>query len=171
MEYDVAQTFLDEVYKGPHNISPYDSNQYVLGRIRKHYIVVAVMLDKEYDIPSTASVVTQMLRSFPNIRVGLLVGIGGGAPSPKHDIRLGDIVVSVPWGGNGGVIAVVQPSSHKPGGRMGRGKVDETSVWNGTRNSFSIRHHMQLNGIRVQLLSITLGVRSIDGTAVILQQQ
>ncbi|KAH7463981.1 hypothetical protein FOMA001_g17855 [Fusarium oxysporum f. sp. matthiolae] len=103
MEYDVAQTFLDEVYKGPHNISPYDSNQYVLGRIGKHYIVIAAMLDKEYDIPSTASVVTHILRSFPNIRVGLLVGIGGGAPSPKHDIRLGDIVVSAPRGGNGGV--------------------------------------------------------------------
>ncbi|KAI1071370.1 hypothetical protein LB507_011681 [Fusarium sp. FIESC RH6] len=103
MEYDVAQTFLDEVYKGPHTISPYDSNQYVLGRIRKHYIVVAAMLDTEYDLPSTASVVTNMLRSFPNIRVGLLVGVGGGAPSPKHDIRLGDIVVSAPRGGNGGV--------------------------------------------------------------------
>ena len=35
-----------------------------------------------------------MLHSFPNARIGLTVGIGGGAPSPKHDIRLGDIVVS-----------------------------------------------------------------------------
>jgi hypothetical protein len=35
-----------------------------------------------------------MMHSFPNIRIGLLVGVGGGAPSPKHDIRLGDIVVS-----------------------------------------------------------------------------
>jgi hypothetical protein len=33
----------------------------------------------------------------------LMVGIGGGAASQKHDIRLGDIVVSAPRDGNGGV--------------------------------------------------------------------
>ncbi|KAF6784302.1 hypothetical protein CMUS01_16622, partial [Colletotrichum musicola] len=32
-----------------------------------------------------------------------MVGIGGGAPSQKHDIRLGDIVVSSSGNGNGGV--------------------------------------------------------------------
>uniref|UniRef100_A0A093VG13 Vegetative incompatibility protein HET-E-1 n=1 Tax=Talaromyces marneffei PM1 TaxID=1077442 RepID=A0A093VG13_TALMA len=49
-----------------------------------------------------ASVATNMLNSFPNVRIGLLVGIGGGVPT-KHDIRLGDIVVSVPCEGEGGV--------------------------------------------------------------------
>ena len=44
-----------------------------------------------------------MLHSFPNVRIGLMVGIGGGAPSSKHDIRLGDIVVSAPCDGEGGV--------------------------------------------------------------------
>ncbi|KPA36758.1 hypothetical protein FLAG1_10456, partial [Fusarium langsethiae] len=44
-----------------------------------------------------------MLRSFPNIRFGLMVGIGGGAPSAKHDIRLGDVVVSTRGSGKGGV--------------------------------------------------------------------
>jgi len=103
IEYNITQTFLDEVYKGLHNISRYNSNQYVLGRIRKHYIVVAAMLNKDYDIPSTASKVTNILHSFPNIRVSLLVGISGSELSLKHDIRLGDIVISVPRGGNGGV--------------------------------------------------------------------
>lgn len=32
-----------------------------------------------------------------------MVGIGGGAPSSKHDIRLGDVVVSAPRGGDSGV--------------------------------------------------------------------
>lgn len=45
-----------------------------------------------------------MLRTFPNIRPRLIVGIGGGAPSPKHDIRLGGVVVSVPFGAKGGVL-------------------------------------------------------------------
>ncbi|KAG7284875.1 hypothetical protein NEMBOFW57_009490 [Staphylotrichum longicolle] len=44
-----------------------------------------------------------MLHSFPNVRIGLIVGIGGGAPSRRHDVRLGDIVVSSPDGGKGGV--------------------------------------------------------------------
>jgi hypothetical protein len=33
-----------------------------------------------------------MRRSFP-IQFGITVGIEGGAPSPKHDIRLGDGMV------------------------------------------------------------------------------
>ncbi|KAI8301199.1 ankyrin repeat protein [Colletotrichum sp. SAR11_240] len=34
-----------------------------------------------------------MLQSFPGIRLCLMVGIGGGVPSAKRDIRLGDVVV------------------------------------------------------------------------------
>jgi nucleoside phosphorylase len=45
-----------------------------------------------------------MLHSFPSIRFGLMVGITGGAPSKKHDVRLGDVVVSSPIGRTGGVI-------------------------------------------------------------------
>jgi len=45
-----------------------------------------------------------MRRSFPAIRFGLMVGIGGGAPSAQHYIRLGDVVVSSPTGRTGGVI-------------------------------------------------------------------
>jgi nucleoside phosphorylase len=46
-----------------------------------------------------------MLRTFPAIKVGLMVGIGGGVPRPpKYDIRLGDIVVSKPRNQNGGVL-------------------------------------------------------------------
>ena len=35
-----------------------------------------------------------MLSSFESIRFGLMVGIGGGIPSEKHDIRLGNVAVS-----------------------------------------------------------------------------
>jgi nucleoside phosphorylase len=44
-----------------------------------------------------------MLNSFPNVRIGLMVGIGGGAPSLDHNIRLGDVVVSAISNGMGGV--------------------------------------------------------------------
>ncbi|KAH2268208.1 hypothetical protein KXW02_002720 [Aspergillus fumigatus] len=45
-----------------------------------------------------------MQRTFASIKWRLLVGIGGGVPSRTHDIRLGDIVVSMPEGPFGGVV-------------------------------------------------------------------
>lgn len=60
--------------------------------------------DSEYGLAAAANVCTNMLNAFPNIRVGLLVGIGGGAPTSQKDIRLGDVVVSSTGQGTGGVI-------------------------------------------------------------------
>ena len=103
-EYIAAQAFLDEKYEGPEYVSPNDNNDYTLGKIGKHNVVAAVLPDGEYGIASAASVARDMLHSFPNIKIGLMVGIGGGAPSQKHNIRLGDIVVSEPQDGKGGVV-------------------------------------------------------------------
>ncbi|KAK5444190.1 hypothetical protein LTS15_010543 [Exophiala xenobiotica] len=102
-EYVAAQAFLDERHDGPEYVSPHDNNDYTLGKIGKHNVAIAVLPDGEYGIASAAGVAGDMLHSFPNIRIGLMVGIGGGAPTQKHDIRLGDIVVSAPRDGNGGV--------------------------------------------------------------------
>lgn len=102
-EYVAAQAFLDERHDGPEYISTHDNNDYTLGKIGKHNVAIAVLPVGEYGIASAANVARDMLSSFPNVRIGLMVGIGGGAPSQKHDIRLGDIVVSAPRDGNGGV--------------------------------------------------------------------
>lgn len=102
-EYVAAQAFLDETHKRPEYTSPHDNNDYTLGRIGEHNVVVAVLPNGEYGLSSATRVATDMLHSFPSIRIGLMVGIGGGAPSQKHDIRLGDVVVSTPDAGNGGV--------------------------------------------------------------------
>ncbi|KAF8867423.1 purine and uridine phosphorylase [Acephala macrosclerotiorum] len=102
-EYVAAQAFLDEERDGPEYVSPNDNNNYTLGKVRRHNVVIAVLPDGEYGTASTAIVARDMCHSFPNIRINLMVGIGGGAPSPKHDIRLGDIVVSAPRDGKGGV--------------------------------------------------------------------
>ncbi|KAF9770383.1 hypothetical protein IL306_012089 [Fusarium sp. DS 682] len=102
-EYVAARAFLDETHDGPEYVSPHDNNDYTLGRIGKHNVVIAVLPDGEYGIGFAAAVARDMLSSFPNVRIGLMVGIGGGAPSRKHDIRLGDVVVSAPRGGKGGV--------------------------------------------------------------------
>ncbi|KAK3935766.1 hypothetical protein QBC46DRAFT_461901 [Diplogelasinospora grovesii] len=103
-EYVAAQAFLDEKHDGPESVSLHDNNNYALGKIGKHNVVIAVLPEGEYGTTSAAAVARDMLHSFPNVRIGLMVGIGGGAPSRKHDIRLGDIVVSKPENGNGGVL-------------------------------------------------------------------
>jgi nucleoside phosphorylase len=102
-EYVAAQEFLDEEHDGPTFVSSNDPNDYTLGRIGEHNVVIAVLPDGEYGTASAASVATNMLNSFPNVRIGLMVGIGGGVPGEKHDIRLGDVVVSAPRNGEGGV--------------------------------------------------------------------
>lgn len=102
-EYVAAQLFLDEEHAGPQSIAPHDNNDYTLGRIGRHNIVIAVLPDGEYGATSAACVARDMLHCFPNVRVGLLVGIAGGAPSTLNDIRLGDVVVSSPKNGIGGV--------------------------------------------------------------------
>ncbi|RYC79317.1 hypothetical protein BFJ63_vAg17802 [Fusarium oxysporum f. sp. narcissi] len=102
-EFVAAQAFLDEEHEGPLEVAQNDNNNYALGRIGNHNIVIAVLPDGEYGTAVAAAVARDMVGSFPNIRIGLLVGIGGGAPSLNHDIRLGDIVVSSRDGGKGGV--------------------------------------------------------------------
>ncbi|WYZ38366.1 hypothetical protein EsH8_III_000280 [Colletotrichum jinshuiense] len=103
VESVAARAFLDEEHAGPRQVAQHDNNSYVLGKIGSHNVVVAALPEGEYGTTSAATVANNMLHSFPNVRIGLMVGIGGGAPSQKHDIRLGDVVVSKPGGGNGGV--------------------------------------------------------------------
>lgn len=102
-EYIAAQEFLDEEHDRPNFVSPNDANDYTLGKMGDHHIVIAVLPDGEYGTASAGSIATNMLNSFHNIRIGLMVGIGGGIPSKSHDIRLGDVVVSAPRDGEGGV--------------------------------------------------------------------
>lgn len=102
-EYVAAQAFLDATHSPLEIIPHHDNNAYTLGEMGQHNIVIAVLPKGEYGIASAGNVANDMIRTFPNIRIGLLVGIGGGAPTPKHDIRLGDIVVSTPYATKGGV--------------------------------------------------------------------
>ncbi|CAH0037887.1 unnamed protein product [Clonostachys solani] len=102
-EYVAAQAFLDEEHDTSSRRSHHDPNDYTLGRMGKHNVIIAVLPNGEYGKSSAAAVMSHMLHSFPNIQVVLMVGIGGGVPSARHDIRLGDVVVSSPSRGNSGV--------------------------------------------------------------------
>ncbi|KAK2021338.1 purine and uridine phosphorylase, partial [Colletotrichum zoysiae] len=103
-EFAAACAFLDQEHPDPEAIAQNDNNNYALGTMGKHNVVIAVMPEKEYGIAAAATVARDMVHSFPNVRIGLMVGVGGGAPSERHDIRLGDVVVSSRGPGNGGVI-------------------------------------------------------------------
>jgi nucleoside phosphorylase len=82
----------------------HDHNLYDLGSIYGHNVVVA-------QLPLAgncfaATVVAQMRNTYPRLRFGLLVGIGGGVPTrtAEGSIRLGHIVVSEPTGQHSGAV-------------------------------------------------------------------
>lgn len=83
---------------------PNDDNSYRFGRIGNHNIVIGCLPHGRLGLVSAASVALQMKNSFSNLRIGLMVGIGGGVPSEETDVRLGDVVVSSPTGQHGGVV-------------------------------------------------------------------
>ncbi|KAK1237855.1 hypothetical protein MKX08_002434 [Trichoderma sp. CBMAI-0020] len=92
-EFVAAQAFLDDSYPPPKNLPPSNNNNYKLGRMSNHNVVIAVLPNGEYWLLSATGVAKDLLRSFPNVRIGLMGGIGGRAPSAKHNICLSDVVV------------------------------------------------------------------------------
>ncbi|KAK2022493.1 hypothetical protein LX32DRAFT_677191 [Colletotrichum zoysiae] len=81
-----------------------DHNVYSLGSINGHNVVIAG-LHQPGNCPA-AMVVAQMRMTFPHLRFGLLVGIGGGVPVQTDSgmIRLGHVVVSKPAGEHSGAV-------------------------------------------------------------------
>ncbi|GAB1218378.1 hypothetical protein ATERTT37_007632 [Aspergillus terreus] len=108
LERAAATAMLDEKHEKPLDfVQAYnDTNSYTWGNIGEHNVVIASLAAGRYGITSATETALLMLSSFPQIRVGLLVGIGAGIAKPDEgrDIRLGDIAVSQPDGSNGGVV-------------------------------------------------------------------
>src|SRR5712664_3108224 len=80
LEMAAARAMLDEVHDDL-PVQQNDHNAYTLGRIGKHNVVVACLPSGEYGIASATTVAMQLLSSFHSIRLGLMVGIGGGVPN------------------------------------------------------------------------------------------
>ncbi|OCL03372.1 purine and uridine phosphorylase [Glonium stellatum] len=98
LEISAALAMLDEHYSpsSDHSHNPNDINNYSFGRIGSHNVVITVLPAGVYGTNSAVIVANCMKYSFGLLRFYLMVGIGGGAPSAEHDIRLGDVVVSKP---------------------------------------------------------------------------
>ncbi|KAF4978334.1 hypothetical protein FZEAL_5256 [Fusarium zealandicum] len=108
IERAAATALLDDRHETPKGFyqQQTDANSYTWGRIGEHNVVIASLPARVYGKVSAATTASNLVRSLPQIRIGLLVGIGSGIPNPDHgqDVRLGDIVVSQPDGTTGGVV-------------------------------------------------------------------
>lgn len=75
-----------------------------LGCIGYHNVVIASLPAGQIGTSSAAMVAVQMRWTFASLRFCLMVGIGGGVPGGKSDVRLGDVVISQPQTGHGGIV-------------------------------------------------------------------
>lgn len=75
---------------------------YSYGRIADHNIVIA--RPTQMGTVNAAQCAATVSQQFANVRIALMVGIGAGIPSDKHDIRLGDVAVSIPQDNHPGVL-------------------------------------------------------------------
>ncbi|KAL4745890.1 hypothetical protein BDW72DRAFT_45246 [Aspergillus terricola var. indicus] len=96
LEADAVEAVFDVTYDrlGKHyGKEPGDANTYINGRIGKHNVVLCYLPRKGKG--SAASVASSLQVSYRNIRLALVVGICGGAPSiGQNQIYLGDVVIS-----------------------------------------------------------------------------
>lgn len=115
-----ARLMLDEEHLPPKYDARYDENTYVFGAINGHAVVIATCPQGLTGNVNAGHLTGAMFKSFRNIRVAVLVGIGGGIPrhqasdDPLKDVHLGDVIVG--W-----------PGDHKPACvyyNRGRLKVD-----------------------------------------------
>ncbi|OJI97354.1 hypothetical protein ASPVEDRAFT_122198 [Aspergillus versicolor CBS 583.65] len=102
LEMSAVRYMLDDEHIGLREVHG-DPNSYIVGTLSGHNVVITCLPENQGK-GAAAIVATNMARTFPGIELRLLVGIGGGVPSDKHDIRLGDVVIGMPEGLHSGVI-------------------------------------------------------------------
>ncbi|KAH0402552.1 purine and uridine phosphorylase, partial [Aureobasidium melanogenum] len=142
-----ASLFLDEEHERLDHVSSNDCNDYTLGKMAGHNVVIAVLPDGEYGLTSATGVVKDMLSKFPNIRVGLMVGVGGGAPTAQNDIRLGDVVVSSSKDGISGVYQydygkLIRGYGFRQTGFLNQASIPVRAAVSGLRMQYKKKGHM-----------------------------
>ena len=97
-----ARLMLDEEHLTPTYNTYFDENTYIFGAINGHAVVIATCPQGATGNVNAGRLTGPMFKSFPNIRIAVLVGIGGGIPRPEtpddplKDVHLGDVIVGWP---------------------------------------------------------------------------
>ncbi|QGA15964.1 hypothetical protein EYB26_003631 [Talaromyces marneffei] len=123
LERAAAEVMLDETHQALPKPST-DPNAYILGKLHGHHIVIACLPTGIYGTISAAMIASHLVSTFPQVQYALMVGIGGGSPNSRNDIRLGDVVVSKPVGKYSGVI------QYDYGKRVQGGRFEQTGMLN-----------------------------------------
>jgi nucleoside phosphorylase len=111
-ELVAAEAMLDEAHEPPGNLGSHDDNCYTYGSINQHNVVIVHMPGGMPGTLSAQRMAQPLSKTFPNLKIHLLVGIAGGVPrdppleDPNKDIHLGDVVVG--WADVTGDPAIVQ---------------------------------------------------------------
>ncbi len=96
LEYTAAQVQLKEEHNPPKYVHRGDKNHYSLGSIGRHKVVLVVLGARENGVTTAAIVAKDIIHSFLNIKFYIIVSISSSAPLKEHNIRLGDVVISMP---------------------------------------------------------------------------
>ncbi|KAL4910567.1 nucleoside phosphorylase domain-containing protein [Aspergillus multicolor] len=123
VEMAAARAMLDEEFHPRLTNRKGDRNTYVQGKIGLHNIVITCLPAGVHGTTPATSTVLQMRDSYESLEVCFMVGIGGGAPT-ERDIRLGDVVVSLPEAKYGGVLQYDRGKA-LDGGFMPMGALDK----------------------------------------------
>ncbi|KAI1141693.1 purine and uridine phosphorylase [Hypoxylon sp. FL0543] len=110
IEAKAALHMLDRRHHGGFPMSRGDDYVFKAGEMCGHNIVIATLpAGQEYGTGSAAALASQAKKFFPDLWFGLLVGVAAGIPdlrqNPPRDIRLGDVLVSIPNVNRPGAVA------------------------------------------------------------------
>lgn len=64
LEFTAAKAFLEDKHEDPHAVARHDDNNYALGRMETHNVVIAVLPDGEYGTTSAANVARNCFIAF-----------------------------------------------------------------------------------------------------------
>ncbi|KAL1638016.1 hypothetical protein SLS58_009037 [Diplodia intermedia] len=131
VELDPARLMLDDEHKTPCIDRNFDDTTYICGRVEEHRVVVAYLPEGETGNVSVSRLTYPLFRSFPNIKIALLVGMGGGVPrsgregNPLNEIYLGDVGIGFPGDGEAAVVYYDRGKVTADGGYERKGKVQD----------------------------------------------
>ncbi|KAJ4251405.1 hypothetical protein NW762_011387 [Fusarium torreyae] len=146
---------LDERYESHPVITGQHNYVYNYGRIGDHNIVLA--RPHHMGPVKAAQCAATVAQQFPNVRFALMVGIGAGIPSPKVDIRLGDVAVSMARDGHPGVIQYDYGKYEKDGSFTLKGWLDKPpGILVSADGSLEEDEEMDESPLRAILASITI---------------